>query len=149
MTTPLNNSTPGKAGGGARIERWAKWRAEARELEREYLAKGWPSINPFSRDYCYTPCRFGLHVRGHHPGGMNCLTIANFPTRTAAEAEALFEAAKAELAEPEGKDADFVVDLQLDHDCERDFMMNRQMLSRLEAIALSAAGDQSLEAPHV
>ncbi len=105
------------------------------DLEREYRAKGWPVVNPYSRDYCYRPCRFGLHVCGHHPDGMNCMTIANFPTRTAAEAVALFEAAKAELAEPEGEDGDFVVDLQIDHDCECDFMLNRQMLARLEVLA--------------
>lgn len=103
-------------------------------LEQEYRAKDWPVVNPYSRDYCYQPCRYGVHVCGHHPDGMNCLTIANFPTQTREQAEALFEAAKAECAEPEGEDADFVVDLQLDHDCERDFMMNRQMLERLETI---------------
>jgi hypothetical protein len=104
------------------------------DLYSEYAAKGWPSVDPRARDYCYRPCRFGLHVCGHHPDGMNCLTIANVPTRSPADAVALFERAKAELAAPEGEDADFVVDLQLDHDCDRDFMMHRQMLDRLIAM---------------
>lgn len=103
-------------------------------LYEEYAAKGWPTINPRSPDYCYQPCRFGLHVCGYHPDGMNCLTIANLPVRNAAEARALFDRAKAELAAADGEDADFVVDLQIDHDHEEDFMMNRQMLNRLLAM---------------
>lgn len=102
-------------------------------LYAEYAAKGWPSIDPRSRDYCYQPCRFGLHVCGHHPDGVNCLTVANIQTLTREEAIALFKRANAELAATE-EDADFVVDLQLDYDCEADFMMNRQMLDRLVAM---------------
>ncbi len=103
-------------------------------LYEEYAAKGWPTIDPRSPDYCYQPCRFGLHVCGHHPDGMNCLTVANVPTPDAATARALFDRAKAELSAVDGDDADFVVDLQIDHDHDEDFMMNRQMLARLLAM---------------
>lgn len=102
-------------------------------LYREYDAKGWPSIDPSSREYCYQPCRFGLHVCGHHPDGMNCLTIANLEVATEAAALDLFARAKAELASTE-TDADFVVDLQINDEHTDDFMMHRQMLDRLIAM---------------
>jgi hypothetical protein len=104
-------------------------------LYEEYAARGWPSIDPRSRDYCYQPCRFGLHVCGEHPDGTNCMSVANFPTKDAATARALFEAAKADLSEPDKDESDFVVDLMVDHDTPEDFRMNRQMLARLSALA--------------
>lgn len=114
------------------------------QLDAEYRAKGWSTIDPRKRDYCYQPCRFGIHVCGHHPDGQNCMTILNIPTRTFAEAEALFQTAMADLAEPAGQEADYVVDLQNNYDCERDFMMNRQMIDRLRA--LTVQGDAAMEA---
>lgn len=105
------------------------------ELHREYVAKGWPTVDHRKPDFCYRPCRFGLHVCGEHPDGINALTVANFPTRDEDSALAFFEAARAELAEPEGSDSDLVVDLMTDHDCEETFSMNRQMLDRLAHLA--------------
>lgn len=105
------------------------------DLHKEYVAKGWPPIDPRKPDYCYQPCRFGLHVCGEHPDGMNCLTVANFPTRGSASARELFDRAKAEVAVADGEDGDFVVDLMLNSECEEDFTMNRQMLDRLRSIA--------------
>jgi hypothetical protein len=104
-------------------------------IDADYAAKGWPSIDPKSKDYCYQPCRFGVHVCGEHPDGENCMTVANITVQTEAEARALFERAKTELAEPTAQDdSDFVVDLQIDDDCSEDFLMNRQMLARLLAM---------------
>ncbi|WP_295228028.1 hypothetical protein [uncultured Brevundimonas sp.] len=104
-------------------------------LNAEYAAKGWPLIDPRSPDYCYQPCENGLHVCGFHPDGNNFLTIANVRVRSADEARALFDRAKAELATPEGDDGDFVIDLQMDGECSEDFQMNRQMLDRLMSLA--------------
>ena len=104
-------------------------------LNAEYAAKGWPLIDPRSREYCYQPCTNGLHVCGFHPDGNNFLTIANVRARSADEARALFDRAKAELATHEGEDADFVIDLQMDGECSDDFRMNRQMLDRLTSLA--------------
>lgn len=106
----------------------------------EYSAKGWPSIDPRSPDYCYQPCRIGLHVCGQHPDGDNCLTVLNLPTRNKSEAVDLFERAKADLAEPDKSESDFIVDLVIDGDIDRDFRMNRQMLDRLKSIAQIKGG---------
>lgn len=105
------------------------------DLNAEYAAKGWPTIDHRKADYCYQPCRFGLHVCGEHPDGMNFLTVANFPTRGSASARELFDRAKAEFAVADGEDGDLVVDLMLNSDCEEDFTMNRQMLDRLRVLA--------------
>lgn len=107
----------------------------AQDIYAEYDAEGWPSIDPRSPDYCYQTCVTGVHVCGHHPDGMNCLTIANFPRRTAREARALFEAAKAECAVTAGEPDDFIVDLMIGGDIAEDFPMSRQMLTRLSALA--------------
>lgn len=109
------------------------------DLHAEYVAKGWPTVDHRKPDYCYQPCRTGLHVCGKHPDGMNALSVANFPTRGVRSARELFERAKAECAVPEGDDGDLVVDLMIDHDCDEDFSMNRQMLARLVEIAGEAA----------
>lgn len=101
----------------------------------EYAAKGWPSIDPSSPDYCYRPCKTGVHVCGQHPDGDNCMTVLNLPAPSPAEAIALFSKAKAELAEAENADTDFIVDLMINGDCDCDFPMNRQMLERLRALA--------------
>lgn len=103
------------------------------ELDREYRAKGWPTIDPRKADYCYQPCENGLHVCGFHPDDVNCLTVATVVTADAASAKVLFEAAKAECASAEGEPDDFIVDLMTDGDCEADFPMARQMLARLQA----------------
>ena len=81
-------------------------------------------------DYCYDPCRQGLHVCGHHPDGVNCLTVVNLPVRTEREARALFEAAK-QFACAEGEPDDYVIDFQIDWSVEEDFLMSRQMLDPL------------------
>lgn len=99
-----------------------------------YAARGWPIVDPWSTNHCYQPCRFGLHVCGEHPDGINALTILNVPVATAALARDLFDRARAELAAEPGQPFDFVVDLQIDHDCDQDFRMNRQMLDRLIAM---------------
>lgn len=104
------------------------------KLNIEYAAKGWPLIDPRRSDYCYRPCQNGLHVCGFHPDGNNFLTIANVAVRSADEARTLFIRAKEELGLPEGEVGDFVIDLQLDGDCDEDFQMNRQMLDRLIAM---------------
>lgn len=113
------------------------------DIYAEYDAKGWPSIDPRSPRYCYQPCWTGVHVCGQHPDGDNCLTALNLPTRGTAEAVALFERAKAELAEAEDGESDFIVDLVINGDIDRDFRMNRQMLDRLKA--LSAAPGEAGE----
>lgn len=105
------------------------------ELNREYAAKGWPSIDPRSRDYCYQPCANGLHVCGIHPDEINFLTVANFATPDADSARHLFERAKAECAVSGDEAEDLVVDLQQDDECCEDFCMSRQMLARLGALA--------------
>lgn len=104
-------------------------------LDAEYRAKGWPTIDPRSPDYCYQPCETGLHVCGLHPDGKNFLTIANFPAATEEGARALFERARSELSTPLGEEGDFVIDLQIDGSCGEDFWMTRQMLDRLAALA--------------
>lgn len=104
------------------------------DLHAEYEAKGWPSIDPRSPRYCYQPCGTGVHVCGQHPDGDNCLTVLNLPARGTAEAVALFDRAKAELAEPDDVESDFIVDLMINGDCDRDFRMNRQMLDRLVSL---------------
>lgn len=87
-------------------------------IHADYAAKSWPSIDPKSNDHCYQPCRFGVHVCGQHPDEENCMTVANIPLRDEAEARALFERAKADLADPTAQsDADYIVDLQIDDVC--------------------------------
>lgn len=86
--------------------------------------------DPRAADYCYTPCEHGLHVCGFHPDGENFLTVMNLPVLTAAQARALFDAARADVA-GEDSDRDLVVDLMQHGACEEDFSMNRQMLERL------------------
>ncbi|MHC3128153.1 hypothetical protein OB03_13110 [Brevundimonas sp. GN22] len=103
-------------------------------LYAEYDAKGWPSIDPRSANYCYRPCFNGIHVCGVHPDGDNCLTVLNLPLEHGA-ARSLFDAAKAELSEPDKDESDFIVDLCVDGDINEDFRMNRQMLGRLRSMA--------------
>lgn len=105
------------------------------ELNAIYAANGWPSVDHRSPDYCYQPCRTGLHVCGVHPDGENAMTVLNLPTRTADEARGLFERARIEVGEARGQKADYVVDLMINRDCDEDFGMNRQMLERLKALA--------------
>ena len=50
-------------------------------------------------------------------------------------ARSLFDAAKAELSEPDRAASDFIVDLCINGDIDVDFRMNRQMLGRLRAMA--------------
>lgn len=88
-------------------------------------------LHPDRDDYCYRPCRHGLHVCGIHPDGVNCMTVANFPVRSAAAAKAPFEEAKQRFASRDDEPDDLVVDLQRDWDCEEDFVISRQMLQPL------------------
>jgi hypothetical protein len=85
----------------------------------------------------YHPCDIGLHVCGHLPDESGPLTILNLPTKTAGEARALFEAARAECACQEGEPDDFFVDLNIDTQVD-EFSMSRQMLDRLKQIALAS-----------
>lgn len=104
-------------------------------LDNDMAAKGWPSVNPNSPDYCYQPCTNGLHVCGIHPDESNFLTVCNLPTATPRAARDLFERARLECAATEGEPCDLVVDLQQRGDCSEDFPMTRQMLDRLRALA--------------
>lgn len=105
------------------------------DIYAEYDAKGWPSIDPRRADYCYQPCNLGVHVCGQHPDGDNCLTAANYPRRSVSAARSLFDLAKAECAIAPGEPRDLVVDLMVDGDIVDDFLMSRQMLERLTALA--------------
>lgn len=87
----------------------------------------------------YQPCRNGLHVCGESADGERPVTVANFPTRSAAAARALFEQARAEVACADGEPDDLIVDLMIGRDCDTDFPMTRQMLSRLESLAKGAS----------
>lgn len=101
------------------------------EMAAEYEAKGWPSIDPYSQDYCYQPCLYGVHVCGPHPDGINCLSEANFPALNEKGARALFAKARAEFEARDGEPDDLIVDLMIDGDILEDFPMSRQMLGRL------------------
>lgn len=103
------------------------------------------STDGYSPDYCYTPCDNGLHVCGHHPDGVNCLTVVNLPTPDAAEARVLFDVAKAECGATPDEPDDYVVDLQQNDDLVDDFFMSRQMLPRLIGIWAGRAALQSQE----
>lgn len=85
----------------------------------------------------YQPCHLGIHVCGISRDEDNPITVANFPTRTAAEARRLFAAAKAECEAGGDEPGDFVIDLNvgLNEMQVEDFMMSRQMLDRLTKIA--------------
>lgn len=95
------------------------------------------SVDGYDADYCYFPPTHGLHVCDYHPDGVNCLTGAVAPVWSPAEAQRLFEIAKAECACAEGEPDDLIVDLQQGDDCVDDFPMTRQMLSRLQAVVES------------
>lgn len=90
-----------------------------------------------SLDAQYNPCDSGLHICAvdeeaeHGP----FVTVENLPLPAAA-AQAIFEAAKAELGEKEG--GDFNVDLMIDTYHLDDFRMNRQMLDRLKRMVSAA-----------
>lgn len=82
----------------------------------------------------YNPCSVGLHICGEL--GDAAHTVANFPCRTASDARALFDRAKAEFA-VSSDDWDVIVDLNIGQDALHvdDFGMRRQMMSRLAAMA--------------
>lgn len=82
----------------------------------------------------YAPTAFGLHVCGSDDAAYEFVTVANFPARSAREARAMFEQAKAECAAIEGEPCELVVDLCLGHnEIPEDFPITRQMLDRLTA----------------
>ena len=105
------------------------------DLDREYAAKGWPTINPFRRDYCYQPVETGVHVCDQHPDGDNAMTAANIATSSAESAGELFERAKAELAATADEPHDLIVDLMIGGDIAEDFAMTRQMLVRFQDLS--------------
>lgn len=115
------------------------------DLDREYRAKGWPTIDPRKPDYCYQPCENGLHVCGFHPDGLNFLTVANIRTPNAEAAKGLFERARLECCAEDGEPVDLIVDLQIEGECDRDFPMTRQMLERLQSLHLSPDGKVLVE----
>jgi hypothetical protein len=91
-------------------------------------------------DELYHPCSFGIHVCGDKDGA--AATFGNVPARNEIEARAMFEAAKAEAAVPDGEHYDLVVDLNLGDDNLHieDFCITRQMLDRCLAAARRANG---------
>jgi hypothetical protein len=103
-------------------------------VNTEAKEEWWPSTDPWSPDYCYRPRKNGLHVCGEHPDGVNCMTVANFPARSAAEAQAMFEQARSECAALPDEPHDLIVDLNRDWDCETDFPITRQALAKLQAL---------------
>lgn len=105
--------------------------AEKIEQALAFIASPKMGVNHRKDDYCYQPCRHGLHVCGQHPDGDNFLTIVNLPVMFAADSQALFDAAKALFATTTGEPQELVVDRQTDFDTHEDFPMSRQMLDRL------------------
>lgn len=86
--------------------------------------------------HCYDPCDNGIHIVAQHPDGENCYTVANLSVRSPEDARALWEAGKAECEVVAGEPYDLVVDLMMDTLHEDDFLMTRQMLSRLIAVRM-------------
>jgi hypothetical protein len=86
----------------------------------------------------YHPCNVGVHLCGQieDADGERPLTLGNFACRSHDHARAFWEAAKAEFATEDG---DVCVDLNLGGrwGCNHtdDFMMWRQMIPRLAALA--------------
>lgn len=82
----------------------------------------------------YRPCRTGIHICGSDADKIEPVTIANYPARSQADANAAFERARAE-----GESDDYfdcVVDLMAAGDIIDDFRTTRQMLPRIaKAIA--------------
>lgn len=74
----------------------------------------------------YDPCLTGVHVCGSTPCDQP-YTGLNIPADHARAARAKFEALKSEASCSEDE-ADFVVDLNIDGDCDEDFWSNRQLL---------------------
>ncbi|KQW22115.1 hypothetical protein ASC80_01590 [Afipia sp. Root123D2] len=79
----------------------------------------------------YRPCRTGLHVCGADEDANEFFTLANYPARDQAEANAAFDRARKECEAGAGEPADFVVDLMCAGDISDDFHVTRQMLPRL------------------
>lgn len=96
----------------------------------------------------YAPCEIGLHLCGicEHPDGIGdafgCqpYTALNLPARSDAEAQRMWDAAKAEAELPDRSGEDFLCDLNLSCGTVNDFSTNRQLLPRLIAAALKARG---------
>lgn len=86
----------------------------------------------------YHPCRFGLHVCGFTHDDRP-LTLANFPVPSEADAYALWDLVRRDVAEPDGTDGDILLDLMVDGDVEDNVWMRRQMLDRLKVLAEAGA----------
>jgi hypothetical protein len=85
----------------------------------------------------YYPCDLGVHLCGANHEDNYFYTIGNFPCATEEEATALWLAMKAEC-EVEREAADFLVDRNGVDGHDDDFWSNRQMLARIDAIAMEA-----------
>jgi hypothetical protein len=91
-------------------------------------------------DHCnrtYRPSFPGVHVCGGDHDANRVFTVLNIPARSDAEARVMWEAARAECEVPKDEH-DVVVDLNTQEGCCEDFYSNRQMLVRLQDIALRA-----------
>jgi hypothetical protein len=85
----------------------------------------------------YYPCALGVHLCGANHEDNYFYTIGNFPCATEEEATTLWLAMKAEC-EVEREAADFLVDRNGVDGHDDDFWSNRQMLARIDAIAMEA-----------
>lgn len=94
-----------------------------------------PLWEPNGEDSYYNPCRTGLHFCGEaidDDAGSQPYTALNIIYNNPVHARLAFERAK-EAATCEQEAESFIVDLQVNDECEDDFYTNRQLFPALIA----------------
>lgn len=84
-----------------------------------------------ANDSYYDPCNTGLHLCGATDDEMQLTTVGNWKL-SRSEALTAFDWFKDQIEEPAGSDFDFILDLQLEGDCEATLACTRQQLVALQ-----------------